>query len=111
MAFQNFALYPHLTRVREHREPAARARGWAEAEIKASGRRRSPSCCASAMCSATGRASCPTARSSAPPWRAPWCAGPGVLLLDDPLRNVDAKLRYEMRLELPRLLSAASARP
>ena len=29
---------------------------------------------------------------------------PKVLLLDDPLRNVDAKLRYEMRLELPRLL-------
>ena len=29
-----------------------------------------------------------------------------VLLLDDPLRNVDAKLRYEMRLELPRLLRA-----
>lgn len=31
-------------------------------------------------------------------------AGPRILLLDDPLRNVDAKLRYEMRLELPRLL-------
>jgi multiple sugar transport system ATP-binding protein len=31
---------------------------------------------------------------------------PGVLLLDDPLRNVDAKLRYEMRLELPRLLAS-----
>ena len=30
---------------------------------------------------------------------------PKVLLLDDPLRNVDAKLRFEMRLELPRLLS------
>ena len=29
---------------------------------------------------------------------------PKVLLLDDPLRNVDAKLRYEMRLELPTLL-------
>src|SRR5260370_21479214 len=29
---------------------------------------------------------------------------PDVLLLDDPLRNVDAKLRYEMRFELPRLL-------
>ena len=27
-----------------------------------------------------------------------------MLLLDDPLRNVDAKLRYEMRMELPRLL-------
>lgn len=31
-------------------------------------------------------------------------AGPKILLLDDPLRNVDAKLRYEMRLELPSLL-------
>lgn len=29
---------------------------------------------------------------------------PRVLLLDDPLRNVDAKLRFEMRLELPRLI-------
>ena len=30
-------------------------------------------------------------------------AEPQILLLDDPLRNVDAKLRFEMRLELPRL--------
>jgi multiple sugar transport system ATP-binding protein len=29
--------------------------------------------------------------------------GPSVLMLDDPLRNVDAKIRYEMRLELPRV--------
>ena len=35
---------------------------------------------------------------------------PNILLLDDPLRNVDAKLRYEMRLELPRCCGA-SARP
>ena len=34
---------------------------------------------------------------------------PSVLLLDDPLRNVDAKLRYEMRLELPRLLKDQNA--
>lgn len=34
---------------------------------------------------------------------------PSVLLLDDPLRNVDAKLRFEMRLELPRLLGAQTA--
>jgi multiple sugar transport system ATP-binding protein len=34
---------------------------------------------------------------------------PEVLLLDDPLRNVDAKLRYEMRLELPSLLRRGSA--
>ncbi len=34
---------------------------------------------------------------------------PGILLLDDPLRNVDAKLRFEMRLELPRLLKDQNA--
>lgn len=36
-------------------------------------------------------------------------AEPSILLLDDPLRNVDAKLRFEMRLELPRLLKAQEA--
>ncbi len=36
-------------------------------------------------------------------------AEPSVLLLDDPLRNVDAKLRFEMRLELPRLLKGRNA--
>jgi len=34
---------------------------------------------------------------------------PSVLLLDDPLRNVDAKLRFEMRLELPRLIRRQNA--
>ena len=36
-------------------------------------------------------------------------AEPKILLLDDPLRNVDAKLRYEMRLELPSLLKKFNA--
>ena len=36
-------------------------------------------------------------------------ADPKIVLLDDPLRNVDAKLRYEMRLELPSLLRASGA--
>ncbi|MCX8505673.1 MAG: ABC transporter ATP-binding protein, partial [Alphaproteobacteria bacterium] len=36
-------------------------------------------------------------------------ARPALLLLDDPLRNVDAKLRFEMRLELPRLLRESGA--
>src|SRR5271170_4019778 len=36
-------------------------------------------------------------------------AEPQILLLDDPLRNVDAKLRYEMRLELPSLLKASGS--
>ncbi len=49
------------------------------------------------------------ARSSARRWRAPLVADPKILLLDDPLRNVDAKLRYEMRLELPSLLKASGS--
>jgi multiple sugar transport system ATP-binding protein len=36
-------------------------------------------------------------------------ADPKILLLDDPLRNVDAKLRYEMRLELPALLRTSGS--
>ena len=36
-------------------------------------------------------------------------ADPRILLLDDPLRNVDAKLRYEMRMELPSLLRASGS--
>jgi multiple sugar transport system ATP-binding protein len=36
-------------------------------------------------------------------------ASPKILLLDDPLRNVDAKLRFEMRLEFPRLFKAFGA--
>lgn len=36
-------------------------------------------------------------------------SSPPLLLLDDPLRNVDAKLRFEMRLELPRLLAEQGA--
>ena len=104
MAFQNFALFPHMSALREHRQPAASARRCAEAEIKAGVDARRQAAARSTMCSATRRASCRTARSSAPPSPARWSRRPSVLLLDDPLRNVDAKLRFEMRLELPRLL-------
>src|SRR6218665_463076 len=31
---------------------------------------------------------------------------PQMILLDDPLRNVDAKIRFEMRLEFPKLFKA-----
>ena len=61
------------------------------------------------MCSPTRRANSQTARSSAPRSRARWSRDPKILLLDDPLRNVDAKLRYEMRLELPPLLKNSGA--
>src|SRR3954449_3861053 len=45
------------------------------------------------------RAACPAASSSAWRWRA-LVITPSVLLLDEPLSNLDAKLREEMQIEL-----------
>ena len=103
MAFQNFALYPHLQRLREHRQPAAGARGLAEAEIK-----RKVDEVAALLRIGHVLGHMPRELSNGQKQRTALARalvrGPDVLLLDDPLRNVDAKLRYEMRLELPRLL-------
>ncbi|MBX6321983.1 MAG: ABC transporter ATP-binding protein [Rhodospirillaceae bacterium] len=107
MAFQNFALYPHLSAFENIASPlhaqgldAASVRGRVEAIARllkidhvlhhlprelSNGQKQRTSLARSLV----GR--------------------PGVLLLDDPLRNVDAKLRYEMRLELPRLLRDAGS--
>ena len=46
------------------------------------------------------RASCRAASSSAWRWRARWCCEPSVLLFDEPLSNLDARLRRSMREEI-----------
>ena len=107
MAFQNFALYPHMNAFDNIASPL-RARGLAAAEVKQRVEEVAellriehvlghlPRALSNGQKQRTS-----LARSLAP--------GPSVLLLDDPLRNVDAKLRYEMRLELPRVLKAFNA--
>ena len=47
--------------------------------------------------------SCPAASSSASRWPGPSSCSPDVLLLDEPLSNLDANLREEMRFEIRRL--------
>ena len=107
MAFQNFALFPHMSafdniaspltaerstrdRIREGVETVARllkidhVLGHAPRALSNGQKQRT----------ALARA---------------LVAEPDILLLDDPLRNVDAKLRFEMRLELPRLLADRGA--
>ncbi|MEO0829632.1 MAG: ABC transporter ATP-binding protein [Pseudomonadota bacterium] len=107
MAFQNFALFPHMSAfdniaspltARREAAPTLKERvgdvarllkidhvlGHAPRELSNGQKQRT----------ALGRA---------------LAAEPDVLLLDDPLRNVDAKLRFEMRLELPRLLADRGA--
>ena len=81
----------------------------ADAEERAEGRDRQPRqrapprSSASYRCSTAIRASSPAASASASPWAAPSCAIPQVFLFDEPLSNLDAKLRVQMRAEIKEL--------
>ena len=96
------ALSAHVG-VRQCRERADRAQ-CAPRRSFAPRSRRSPRFSRSSMFSGTRRANCPTARSSARRWPGRWWPNRKSCCSTIPLRNVDAKLRYEMRLELPSLL-------
>ena len=102
MAFQNFALYPHLTAFENIASPL-RARGLEAGEIKKRVDEISKLLRIEHVLGHTPRELSNGQKQRTSLARS-LVRGPGVLLLDDPLRNVDAKLRYEMRLELPRLL-------
>ncbi len=104
MAFQNFALYPHLSAFENIASPL-RARQQPESEIKAKVDEIAKLLRISHVLGHQPRELSNGQKQRTALGRA-LVRGPGVLLLDDPLRNVDAKLRYEMRLELPRLLTA-----
>ena len=102
MAFQNYALYPHMTAFNNIASPL-RSRHVAEAQVVE-------------RVNETARMlridhvldHLPKALSQGQKQRTALARSlvgrPSVVLLDDPLRNVDAKIRYEMRFELPRVL-------
>ena len=102
MAFQNYALYPHMTAFENIASPL-RARNVTEAEI-------APRVHETARMLRIDHVidHLPKALSQGQKQRTALARSlvgrPGVVLLDDPLRNVDAKIRYEMRFELPRVL-------
>jgi multiple sugar transport system ATP-binding protein len=107
MAFQNFALFPHMSAFDNIATPLE-ARGERQGAIQAGVQAvakllkidhvltHHPKALSNGQKQRTALA---RALAGAPP----------LLLLDDPLRNVDAKLRFEMRLELPRLLAKQGA--
>jgi multiple sugar transport system ATP-binding protein len=107
MAFQNFALFPHMSAFDNIATPLD-ARGERAAGIKAG-----VESVAKLLKIDHVLSHYPKALSNGQKQRtalARALAGsPPLLLLDDPLRNVDAKLRFEMRLELPRLLAKQGA--
>ncbi|WP_315813861.1 ABC transporter ATP-binding protein [Bradyrhizobium sp. SZCCHNR2028] len=105
MAFQNFALFPHMS-ARDNIASGLRATGAADTAAKVTAMSRLLK-----IEHVLGHK--PRELSNGQKQRTALAraliGNPEVLLLDDPLRNVDAKLRYEMRLELPSLLRRSSA--
>ena len=73
MVFQNYALFPHMTRRREHRLSAVGARRARGRHRQARSSARS-TWCSSAASASGGRRSSPAASSSASRWPARWCS-------------------------------------
>jgi multiple sugar transport system ATP-binding protein len=107
MAFQNFALFPHLNAFENIASPL-RARSQADAEVKTGVARVAKLLKIDHVLGHAPRQLSNGQKQRTALARA-LASSPRLLLLDDPLRNVDAKLRFEMRLELPRLLRQAKS--
>ncbi|MGE3871639.1 MAG: ABC transporter ATP-binding protein [Parvibaculaceae bacterium] len=107
MAFQNFALFPHLDAFENIASPL-RARAQGETQVKAGVARVARLLKIDHVLTHAPRQLSNGQKQRTALARA-LASSPKLLLLDDPLRNVDAKLRFEMRLELPRLLREAKS--
>jgi multiple sugar transport system ATP-binding protein len=107
MAFQNFALFPHMSAFDNVASPLT-AQKRPRAEIAAR-----VAAIATLLKIEQVLGHFPSELSNGQKQRTALAralvGAPKVLLLDDPLRNVDAKLRYEMRLELPNLLKKSGS--
>ena len=107
MAFQNFALFPHMSAAENIATPL-RAAGAAEDKVTSGVAKVAKLLKIDHVLGHSPRELSNGQKQRTALARA-LAASPRILLLDDPLRNVDAKLRFEMRLELPRLLRQSGA--
>jgi len=107
MAFQNFALFPHMSAAENIATPL-RAGGAADDKVTSGVARVAKLLKIDHVLNHSPRELSNGQKQRTALARA-LAANPRILLLDDPLRNVDAKLRFEMRLELPRLLRQSGA--
>ena len=107
MAFQNFALFPHMSAAENIATPL-RARNASAEAVKAGVGKVAKLLKIDHVLGHAPRELSNGQKQRTALARA-LAAEPRILLLDDPLRNVDAKLRFEMRLELPHLLRQTGA--
>ena len=107
MAFQNFALFPHMSAFENIATPLRAQNAGADA-VKAGVDKVAKLLKIDHVLGHAPRELSNGQKQRTALARA-LAAEPRILLLDDPLRNVDAKLRFEMRLELPRLLRQTGA--
>ena len=108
MVYQQFINYPSLT-VFENIASPLRVGRHADEEVERRVQRGRRAAASWSPILSARRSSCRAASSSAPPWPAPWSRAPICVLLDEPLANLDYKLREELRAELPRIFAASGA--
>jgi len=106
MVFQNYALYPHMT-VEQNLGFGLKLRKTPKVEIK---RRVDDVAHILGLdrCSSASPRRSRAVSGSASRWVARWCASPRAFLMDEPLSNLDAKLRVQMRAELARSAATGS---
>ncbi len=107
MAFQNFALFPHMSASENIAAPLRASKR--STEKIASGVARVAKLLKIEHVLGHAPRELSNGQKQRTALARALAAEPKILLLDDPLRNVDAKLRFEMRLELPRLLRQSGA--
>ena len=103
MVFQNYALYPHLTGVREHRLPAAPARRDVRGRDHAKVERRRPRPSSSPSTSSASPANLSGGQRQRVAMGRAIVREADAFLFDEPLSNLDAKLRGQMRTEILRM--------
>ncbi|MDR2872781.1 MAG: sn-glycerol-3-phosphate ABC transporter ATP-binding protein UgpC [Xanthomonadaceae bacterium] len=101
MVFQNYALYPHMT-VAENLAFGLKLRGHAKSEIRDRVQAAAKTLGLETMLDKLPRAMSGGQRQRVALGRA-LVRKPAVFLLDEPLSNLDAKLRHSMRTEIARL--------
>ena len=102
MVFQSYALYPHMT-VYENMAFALKLRKMPKRGHRREGPRAPPRCSGSRACSTASRRQLSGGQRQRVAVGRAIVREPKCFLFDEPLSNLDAKLRVEMRAEIKRL--------